>query len=64
MKEGEIPSVTPPIRAGFWCIDQAGFLAHVHHRRRLPMLKRTVARLTSAPIYSGGTALDLHQLPF
>ncbi len=36
MKDREIRSVTPPIRAGFWCIVRAGLLAHVHRKRRLP----------------------------
>lgn len=53
-----------PILVGLWVLkNQAGLLAHGQCVLLLPILVCTVD-LQTATIYSGGTALEFHQLPY
>ncbi|KON85718.1 hypothetical protein AF332_01980 [Sporosarcina globispora] len=53
-----------PILVGLWVLkNQAGLLAHGQCVLLLPIHSCTVD-LQTASIYSGGTALEFHQLPY
>ncbi len=58
------PDQTPPYPRRFMgAKNQAGLLAHGQCVLLLPIHSCTVD-LQTASIYSGGTALDFHQLPY
>jgi hypothetical protein len=56
---------TPPYPRRYLVLEkQAGLLAYGHSLLHLPIQNLYSGCSQLAPIYSGGTALDFHQLPF